>query len=208
MAHIQFVVRPAPVLKHIDISPQYNPNQGRDNGVYANSRFSATPSESSVATPPQHEQHAPPAAPTTTLPQYMWDKDPDLDDALHNPDRGRDRTFTLFSLRGWVNAAAIVVLIAGLVTLFVGYPVINYYSHLPPPIKGYNLGGINGTGQIPVLPNLPKLIDPDTPASAVTRTGSDGKTYNLVFSDEFNTDGRTFYPGEDPFWEAADLHYW
>jgi hypothetical protein len=30
----------------------------------------------------------------------------------------------------------------------------------------------------------------------------------LVFSDEFNTDGRTFYPGDDPFWEAEDLHYW
>jgi beta-glucanase (GH16 family) len=30
----------------------------------------------------------------------------------------------------------------------------------------------------------------------------------LVFSDEFNTDGRTFYPGDDPYWEAADLHYW
>lgn len=30
----------------------------------------------------------------------------------------------------------------------------------------------------------------------------------LVFSDEFNTDGRTFYPGEDPYWEAVDLHYW
>lgn len=30
----------------------------------------------------------------------------------------------------------------------------------------------------------------------------------LVFSDEFNTDGRTFYPGDDPYWEAVDLHYW
>jgi hypothetical protein len=30
----------------------------------------------------------------------------------------------------------------------------------------------------------------------------------LVFSDEFNTDGRTFYPGDDPYWEAEDLHYW
>ena len=30
----------------------------------------------------------------------------------------------------------------------------------------------------------------------------------LVFSDEFNVDGRTFYPGDDPFWEAVDLHYW
>ncbi len=30
----------------------------------------------------------------------------------------------------------------------------------------------------------------------------------LIFSDEFNTDGRTFYPGDDPYWEAVDLHYW
>ena len=31
--------------------------------------------------------------------------------------------------------------------------------------------------------------------------------YELVFSDEFNKDGRTFYPGDDPFWEAVDLWY-
>ncbi|KAJ7847667.1 beta-glucan synthesis-associated protein-domain-containing protein [Mycena leptocephala] len=30
----------------------------------------------------------------------------------------------------------------------------------------------------------------------------------LVFSDEFETDGRSFYPGDDPYWEAVDLHYW
>lgn len=30
----------------------------------------------------------------------------------------------------------------------------------------------------------------------------------LVFSDEFNTEGRSFYPGDDPYWEAADLYYW
>ncbi len=29
-----------------------------------------------------------------------------------------------------------------------------------------------------------------------------------MFSDEFNTEGRTFYPGDDPYWEAVDLHYW
>ena len=32
--------------------------------------------------------------------------------------------------------------------------------------------------------------------------------YKLVFSDEFNQDGRTFYEGEDPYWTAVDLHYW
>jgi hypothetical protein len=53
------------------------------------------------------------------------------------------------------------------------------------------------------------LIDVETPQSAYTRTGYyDGQTYHLVFSDEFNTDGRSFYPGDDPYWEAVDLHYW
>jgi beta-glucan synthesis-associated protein KRE6 len=53
------------------------------------------------------------------------------------------------------------------------------------------------------------LIDPDTPSDAYTITSfHDGSTeFQLVFSDEFNIDGRTFYPGDDPYWEAADLHY-
>lgn len=29
-----------------------------------------------------------------------------------------------------------------------------------------------------------------------------------MFSDEFNVDDRSFYPGDDPYWEAVDLHYW
>jgi beta-glucanase (GH16 family) len=52
------------------------------------------------------------------------------------------------------------------------------------------------------------LIDPDTPPGVRTKEGYDGETWDLVFSDEFNKDGRTFYPGDDPFWEAMDIHYW
>lgn len=53
------------------------------------------------------------------------------------------------------------------------------------------------------------LIDPDTPLDARTKMSwRDNKEWTLVFSDEFNVDGRTFYPGEDPYWEAVDLHYW
>lgn len=37
---------------------------------------------------------------------------------------------------------------------------------------------------------------------------ADGAEWQLVFSDEFNTDNRTFWPGDDPYWEAANLHYW
>lgn len=54
------------------------------------------------------------------------------------------------------------------------------------------------------------LIDIHTPQSAYTTTSltGDGTELDLVFSDEFNTAGRTFYPGDDPYWEAVDLHYW
>lgn len=37
---------------------------------------------------------------------------------------------------------------------------------------------------------------------------TDGLEYTLVFSDEFTDDGRTFYPGDDAFWEAVNLNYW
>lgn len=42
---------------------------------------------------------------------------------------------------------------------------------------------------------MPQSIDVDTPQSAHTRKGFDGFDYEIVFSDEFNTPGRTFYPG-------------
>ncbi|KAF9046437.1 glycoside hydrolase family 16 protein [Panaeolus papilionaceus] len=138
----------------------------------------------------------------------MWDKDPDLDDALHHPDPPGYTTFTVFSWRGWVNAVAIFIIVLGLLGLFIGFPIVVELSRPPSTLNGFNIGGINGSGQIPDLPGLRRLIDPDTPESALTRIGDDGLTYDLAFSDEFNLDGRTFYPGDDPFWEAVDLHYW
>lgn len=42
----------------------------------------------------------------------------------------------------------------------------------------------------------------------MTRTGSDGNEWTLVFSDEFNQEGRTFFEGDDPYFTAVDLHYW
>lgn len=186
--------------------------------MYTSSRQSATRSERSGHTTPVREkrrsrqpQSVPPqriAPTTTTVPQYMWDKDPDLDDALHHPDPPGYTTFTVFSWRGWVNAVAIFIIVLGLLGLFIGFPIVVELSRPPSTLNGFNIGGINGSGQIPDLPGLRRLIDPDTPESALTRIGDDGLTYDLAFSDEFNLDGRTFYPGDDPFWEAVDLHYW
>lgn len=54
------------------------------------------------------------------------------------------------------------------------------------------------------------LIDIDTPEDVYFKPSvADPRIQmQLVFSDEFNVEGRTFYPGDDPYWEAADLHYW
>jgi hypothetical protein len=126
--------------------------------------------------------------------------------------------------------------------LFAGFPIVDHFTHPDPRIIGFNIGGINGsgqvraessttgyflngTGQVPELTKFPKMIDEDTPSSAYTHSGTDGKKYDLVFSDEFNVDGRSFYPGDDPYFEgnyylfadayrsthcrlAVDFHYW
>ena len=64
--------------------------------------------------------------------------------------------------------------------------------------------------QVPAFPGNWGLIDLETPISVHTKPSyyNPGQTMQLVFSDEFNKAGRTFYPGDDPYWEAVDLHYW
>jgi hypothetical protein len=164
-----------------------------------------------------YDQGKAPATPrqdSATTTYMLWDngKD-DLDDALHTPDpKGVSDTYHWdpWSLRGWINVLAIFVLLGALITLFAGWPIIVFYKdHFASNganTAGFNLGGINATGQVPKMPDFASLIDKDTPENVMARTGFDGKDYQLVFSDEFNTDGRTFYPGDDPFWEAVDIH--
>jgi beta-glucanase (GH16 family) len=92
-----------------------------------------------------------------------------------------------------------------------GYPLISYFTkHSLSTLGGFNIGGINGTGQVPSMAGNWGLIDLETPQSAYTTSSyqDPGSDLQLVFSDEFNTDGRSFYPGDDPYWEAVDLHYW
>ena len=92
----------------------------------------------------------------------------------------------------------------------IGFPLLQHFLKKQQTTQGgFNLGGINATGQIPDLPGNFGLIDKDTPREAYTKKSyTSNEELVLVFSDEFNTDGRTFYPGDDPYWEAVDLHYW
>ncbi|KAF9068692.1 beta-glucan synthesis-associated [Rhodocollybia butyracea] len=126
------------------------------------------------------------------------------DDYLHNPDPRRDRlndNHFVISGRGIANVGCLFILMAALLGLFVGFPVVKYFTTSTLSTQGgFNLGGTNGSGQVPDIGNF-GLIDRETPQDAYTLTSyTDGTTeYDLVFSDEFNTDGRTFWPGDDPY---------
>lgn len=124
----------------------------------------------------------------------------DDDDFIHEPGQ-RNIKIAGTSWRGFFNAAALLAILGALVTLFAGYPLISWARRGKP----WSPAHVNATGQVPDISSLPSLIDPDTPTDQLTRTGFDGHDYELVFSDEFNLDGRSFYPGDDPFWEAVDL---
>jgi beta-glucanase (GH16 family) len=146
------------------------------------------------------------------MPLLLSDKEPD--DYLHNPDPRRDRINdrggSIFTARGTANLGCLSLLIIGCLGLFAGYPLaVHFTAKTPSTQGGFNVGGINASGQVPSLPGNFGLIDKDTPADAYTyKSYHDNSELVLVFSDEFEADGRTFYPGDDPFWEGVDLHYW
>ncbi|KAJ7678230.1 glycoside hydrolase family 16 protein [Mycena polygramma] len=134
----------------------------------------------------------------------------EADDALHNPiyESGKmvDRTGSSgLSRRGVANIGCLAILSLGIVALFLGYPVASYLERTLSGNDGMN---VNATGQVASIGNY-GLIDLDTPKDAYTiKSLYTGREMKLVFSDEFETDGRTFYSGDDPYWEAVDLHYW
>ncbi|KAF9054261.1 beta-glucan synthesis-associated protein SKN1 [Panaeolus papilionaceus] len=130
----------------------------------------------------------------------LWSKDPD--DDLHNP-QIHDADPGIFSARAFTNMGCLVI-------LFVAYPLIVHFTEKRMTSQGgFNLGGINASGQLPEITGNFGLIDRDTPKEFYTKPSytNPNEEMVLVFSDEFNEDGRTFYPGDDPFWEAVDLYY-
>ncbi|KAF8206858.1 beta-glucan synthesis-associated protein-domain-containing protein, partial [Mycena galopus ATCC 62051] len=129
---------------------------------------------------------------------------PEADDALHDP-RGDQNTHNVFTGRGIQNVGCLVLLCLIIVGIFLGYPVANHFIN---PTHVSNLR-VNATGQMANIGNW-GLIDLDTPKDAHTIPSyhDPTQTLQLVFSDEFETEGRAFYPGDDPYWEAVDLHYW
>ncbi|KAA8904171.1 beta-glucan synthesis-associated [Sphaerosporella brunnea] len=132
------------------------------------------------------------------------------DDHLHNPDEFQDkrpgwREYCGFGAT-WLCLLCGILLLLG---LFLGFPIVRALGHLRRQDTQLNTVERLSSHTYPILGGIrTSLIDPDTPAYAMTRKSVLGQgNLMLVFSDEFNVDGRTFYEGDDQFWQAADFHY-
>jgi len=166
------------------------------------------------------------AAPGYAFPLFTDQKEDD--DDLHMPQWDDDvklkpRFKDHFTRENIVSTLGLLFMVLGLLCIFIILPVISYTGT---SILDYNyetpldqMGGpwkdqqaeawatVNNK-TYPLMSNVRTgLIDPDTPASAKTRTGVNGDEYVLVFSDEFNQQNRSFYPGDDPYWYGFDGWY-
>ncbi|KAF7362900.1 GH16 domain-containing protein [Mycena venus] len=131
----------------------------------------------------------------------LWGSDithPEPDDALHDPCTDRN-THNVFTSRGLQNVGCLILL------CLIGYPITQHFTNR----TRVSFLHVNATGQVPSIGNW-GLIDLDTPKEVhqIYSYNDPSQVLQLVFSDEFETEGRSFYPGDDPYWEAVDLHYW
>lgn len=155
-----------------------------------------------------------------------WDEKED-DDDMHLPmaddnikfkPRLKDRV----TRENICSTLGMLFMVLGMLTLMVALPVVGFsgigiidYTYDTPQDQMW--GDTKNEAQAwatvnnrtyPLMTGIrTSLIDPDTPKSAKTRTAADGSTLNLVFSDEFNAQNRTFYPGDDPYFTGFDGWY-
>ena len=156
-----------------------------------------------------------------TIPMLPDEKE--ADDDLHMPYPDDDKTLkpklSDYMARGQIcSLIGLFLVVFGLLGIFIILPVL-CFSGIVSVSAGSdtpsNTGNHDGETwafvnnlKYPLLSKIRTgLIDPMTPQSALRRRGVDGDVLHLVFSDEFNAQNRTFYPGDDPFWTAQDLWY-
>ncbi|EON64734.1 hypothetical protein W97_03967 [Coniosporium apollinis CBS 100218] len=142
----------------------------------------------------------------------LFPEDVEKDDWLHNPDPNEKekRECDIFTKRGLVNIGGLAFITLGILVLFIGYPILTFVQKIVDPVGKSCSSNPNciDVGPISHFKNIRSgLIDPDTPDSVKSRKTFKGKKQVLVFSDEFNTDGRTFYDGDDTYWQGVDIWY-
>ncbi|KAF9920898.1 hypothetical protein FBU30_009133 [Linnemannia zychae] len=146
---------------------------------------------------------------------------------MHLPEPSRFEG--ICSCRGLTNIASMLLILCGLVLLILGYPIaqslrkdridaetaaaakaIEGMTKVRYAMDPYGKNNSGLAGLVSKTVTVDKhtrtmMIDPDTPLEKRTTVAKNGQLWDLVFSDEFNRDGRGFGPGQDPHWEAMKL---
>lgn len=148
--------------------------------------------------------------PASSFPLHMEEKE--ADDYLHNPDPILDAKYDKrcqgLDRKGAFALIGFLALLIGCLCIFIVVPILTFtgateaHRVITQTVESLTTHEYNILGAIRT-----SLVDPDTPAYAKNYTALDGSSWTLVFSDEFNKEGRTFYDGEDQFWTAPDMHY-
>jgi hypothetical protein len=152
----------------------------------------------------------------------IGDKD-ESDDEMHMPREDDDIRYKSklkdhFNKESIASTIGLIMMVIGLLFIFIALPVmsfmgvIEYNSSWGTPLNWLpNIYRAEPWAQVnnkkyPYLENIRTgLVDPDTPRSALKKIGEFGDEYELVFSDEFNDNNRTFYEGDDPYFYAGNF---
>jgi beta-glucanase (GH16 family) len=147
------------------------------------------------------------------------------DDEMHMPRddddvRYKPKLRDYFTRESMFSTIGLALMVLGILFLFIALPILSFTGIIEynsswgagknwasNPYKPEPWATVNDK-KYPLIQNMRTgLIDPDTPRSAMERVGEFGDEYELVFSDEFNQDNRTFYEGDDPYFYAGDFWY-
>ena len=151
--------------------------------------------------------------PASSFPLSIDEKE--SDDYLHNPDPVVDAEYDknrfMYDLKNMDKRSlggliGLIVLLLGALAVFIVLPALTY-SGATSPYRPEHYEILTDY-TYPMLSAIRQsLVDPDTPEDALYKTSKDGDKWVLVFSDEFDVEGRTFYEGDDQFFTAPDIHY-
>ncbi|KGQ98069.1 beta-glucan synthesis-associated protein KRE6 [Candida albicans P87] len=151
--------------------------------------------------------------PASSFPLSIDEKEPD--DYLHNPDPVQDAEYEKnrfmhdlknMDKRSLGGLIGFIILFIAALAVFIILPALTYSGATNPyHPESYE---VLTKYSYPMLSAIRmNLVDPDTPESAYKKKAKDGSEWVLVFSDEFDAEGRTFYEGDDQFFTAPDIHY-
>lgn len=199
-----------------------NPKQG-SSGIYSTERFegrsmeygSSSDVSSNNINQINNEHDFSPFGgyPASSFPLMIDEKEDD--DYMHNPDPEEEARldrrrfvsdFKNMDSKSFGGCLGFLFLLAAAACIFVVLPALTYTGVVDKP-KAVTVERLSPYSYPKLAAIRATLVDPDTPSNATSRKAMDGSSWKLVFSDEFNAEGRTFYDGDDPYWTAPDTHY-